>query len=114
MQLSCPYPLNDLPPKMRAAAEEVISLTLAPPAMVGSAALAAASLAVQAKFDVERMSGLISPCSLYLITLAESGERKTTVDRLLFSEFAEFEARFENQARDNQLQTSEEEGGACQ
>ncbi|MGC3963631.1 MAG: DUF3987 domain-containing protein [Rhodocyclaceae bacterium] len=103
-----PFPLYALPPTMRAAVEEVVGLTQAPVEMVVSAALAAASLAVQAKFDVERMSGLISPCSLYLITLAESGERKTTVDNLLFSAFTEFEARFLDEASSDQSADSNE------
>lgn len=80
-----------LPPKLRAAVEEAIAVTQAPPALVASSALGAASLAVQAQFDVIRMDGLKSPCSLFLITFAESGERKTTVDRLFFGEFSAFE-----------------------
>lgn len=81
-----------MPPCIRSAVEEAIAVTQAPPALVVSSALAAASLSVQAKFNVKRYNGLISPCSLYMITFAESGERKTTVDQMFFSVFREFEA----------------------
>ena len=86
-----PFPVATLPPKIRAAVEEVIAITKAPPALVASSALAAVSLAVQGKYDVQRLPGLVSPSSLYFITFGESGERKTTVDRLLFSTFSKFE-----------------------
>lgn len=85
------FPVWALPPTIRAAVEEAIAVTQAPPALVASSAIAAASLAVQAKFDVERMSRLVSPCSLYVITFAESGERKTTVDEMFFATFRKFE-----------------------
>lgn len=86
-----PFPVWALPTTLRAAVEEAVAVTQAPPALVASSALAAASLAVQAKFDVKRLDGLTSPCSLFLITFAESGERKTTVDRMFFDAFNKFE-----------------------
>ena len=86
-----PFPVWALPPKIRAAVEEAIVVTQAPPALVASSALAAASLAVQTQFDVKRLNGLVSPCSLFLISFAESGERKTTVDQMFLRPFREFE-----------------------
>ena len=87
----CPFPLWALPPTIRAAVQESIDVTQAPIPLVASSALAAASLAVQAKYDVQRLSGLESPCSLYFMTFAESGERKTTVDGMFFAPFRKFE-----------------------
>lgn len=86
-----PFPVWALPPKMRAAVEEATLVTQAPPALAASSALAAASLAVQTKFDVKRLSGLVSPCSLFFISFAESGERKTTLDQMFFDSFRQFE-----------------------
>ena len=86
-----PFPAWLLSPKIRAAVNEATAVTQAPQALVASSALAAASLSVQAKYDVERLNGLVSPCSLYFITFAESGERKTTVDKMFFNSFSEFE-----------------------
>ncbi len=88
------YPVWALPQNIRAAVEEAIAVSQAPLALVASSALAAASLAVQAKFDVKRLNGLVSPCSLFFITFAESGERKTTVDQMFLRPFGEFEENF--------------------
>lgn len=85
------FPVWALPPLIRGAVEEAAAVTQAPAALIASSALAAASLAVQTKFDVRRYNGLTSPCSLFFITIAESGERKTTVDKFFFSPFWEFE-----------------------
>jgi hypothetical protein len=85
------FPIEALPPKIRAAVEAAKALTQAPEALIVSSALAAVSLAVQAKYDVRRNSHLVSPCSLYFLTIAESGERKTTVDRLFMVPFEQFE-----------------------
>ncbi len=76
-----PYPLEGLPEGIRTAVEEVRAFTQAPPAMVASCALSALSLAGQGKVDVRRDEGLEGPTGLFFLVLAESGERKTTVDR---------------------------------
>lgn len=89
-----PFPIDALPPTIRAAVEEAILVVEAPPALIASSALAAASLACQTQFDVERDTGLDGPISLYFITIAESGERKTTVDKLFFRAAREFEERY--------------------
>lgn len=86
------FPIWALPPKMKASVEEVINITQAPPALVASSALAAASLATQAGYNVRRMNHLVNPCSLIVISIAESGERKSTVDHLFGSIFSEFES----------------------
>ena len=75
-----PYPVEALPPSIRAAVEEVQGFVKAPVPLVASSALAAVSLAVQAHFDVERAPGLSGPVGLFLLTIADSGERKSTCD----------------------------------
>lgn len=52
----------------------------APLPMVVSSALSAMSMACQHLVDVQRTPRLKSPCSLFFLTIAESGERKTTCD----------------------------------
>jgi putative DNA primase/helicase len=76
------YPLDALPKVIGAAVAEVQHCTQAPVEMVASSALATASLSAQALADVRRNYALTGPCSLYFATVAESGERKTTVDKL--------------------------------
>lgn len=69
--------LGDVLSPMATAMNEIIQ---APPALCGQSVLAAASLAVQAHADIE-IVGRVLPASLYLITVADSGERKTACDR---------------------------------
>lgn len=76
---------------LRGAVEAVQDVTQAPVAIGGQSALAVASLAVQPFADVETLGGS-APCSLFCLTIAESGERKSTCDRLLMQGVRAFEA----------------------
>lgn len=73
-----PFPLRHLGP-LRAAVEAVRGMTQAPVAIPAASALAVASLAVQAFANVETLGGP-RPVSLYLLTIARSGERKSSCD----------------------------------
>lgn len=75
-----PYPLDALPLPIRAAVEEVAGFVKAPAALVASSALAALSLACQAHIDAKRAEKLHGPVGLFLLTIADSGERKSTCD----------------------------------
>ncbi|MEM5341608.1 YfjI family protein [Paraburkholderia azotifigens] len=75
-----PYPVDALPCAIRAAVEEVQQFTQAPVALVASSALAAVSLAIQSRVDVQRAAKLTGPVGLYLLTVADSGERKSTCE----------------------------------
>lgn len=74
-----PYPLAELGDVLRPAAESIRRVIQAPDAVIGGALLAAASLAVQAQADVQ-IDGRTIPLSLWLLSVAESGERKSAVD----------------------------------
>jgi len=73
-----PYPLDALPDMIRAAVEEVHGFTKAPIPLVASSALASLSLAAQTQADAKRAEKLSGPVSLFLLTIADSGERKST------------------------------------
>lgn len=75
-----PYPIDALPDPIRAAVDEVQGFTQAPYALVSSCALSALSTAGQGLVDVARSGRLTGPTSLYFLTLADSGERKSTAD----------------------------------
>ena len=92
-----PYPLDALPDTLRAAVEEVRAFTKAPIPLVASSALAALSLAVQAHADVKRAEKLSGPVGLFLLTIADSGERKSTCDGFFMQAIRDYEA---NQAED--------------
>ena len=73
------FPVDALGPELSAMAKDLQLATEAPMAICCSSLLAAASLAAQAHVDVV-VDGRVSPSSLYVMTIADSGERKTTVD----------------------------------
>ncbi|MBQ0719124.1 MAG: DUF3987 domain-containing protein [Gammaproteobacteria bacterium] len=75
-----PYPLDALPETILAAVNEVLGFTQAPVPLVTGSALAALSLAAQAHADVQRAEMLAGPVGLFLLTIADSGERKSTCD----------------------------------
>lgn len=77
-----PFPILAMPESIREAIIDVCCESKAPEALVASCALAAVSLACQNLVDVERLPGLVGPCSLFVTILANSGERKTHVDSL--------------------------------
>jgi putative DNA primase/helicase len=87
-----PYPVDALPDVIRAAVEEVAAFVKAPVPMVASCALAALSLAAQAHADVQRAERLKGPVGLYLLTIADSGERKSTCDGFFSRAIREWDA----------------------
>ena len=86
-----PYPIDALPGIIRKAVEEVLSFTKAPVPLVASSALAAIALAVQAHIDVKRAEKLTGPVSLFLLTIADSGERKTTCDKFFTAAIQQYQ-----------------------
>ncbi|MGE4072218.1 MAG: DUF3987 domain-containing protein [Lysobacterales bacterium] len=74
-----PYPLDQLGPILADAAKTLRRVVQAPDAICGASVLAAASLATQGLADVHH-HGRVYPLSLWLLTIAESGERKSAVD----------------------------------
>ncbi len=90
MPEAAPYPAAALGP-LRDAVEAIAAATEAPVAMCAASVLASTSLAVQGHRDAETLNGT-APASLFLLTVAESGERKSTADRLAMRGVREFEA----------------------
>ena len=86
-----PYPLDALPDTIRAAVEEVAGFVKAPAALVASSALAALSLACQAHIDAKRAEKLHGPVGLFLLTIADSGERKSTCDGFFASSIRQYQ-----------------------
>jgi Protein of unknown function (DUF3987) len=86
-----PYPIDALPELMRAAAVEYQAYGQQPLAMVATSAMAALSLAAQHLADVERGPELVGPVSLNTLTVAISGERKTSSDRTFTAGLRELE-----------------------
>jgi len=74
------YPVDSLGLILGSAVKSIERVIKAPRAVCGSSILAAASLATQHLADVE-VDGRRHPLSLSMMTIAESGERKSAVDK---------------------------------
>lgn len=75
-----PYPVDALGPVLAPVARAIEDGTQAPPAICAQAALGVAALAVQPFADVLLPTKQARPLSLYLMTIAASGERKSSAD----------------------------------
>jgi hypothetical protein len=75
-----PYPVEALGDMLAPAAQAIHSKVRAPLAVSAQSVLAAANLAVQGHADVELPIGQTRPISSYFITIAATGERKTSTD----------------------------------
>ena len=106
-----PYPLDALPDTIRAAVEEVAGFVKAPVPLVASSALAALSLALpSAHVDAKRAEKLHGPVGLFLLTIADSGERKSTCDGFFTSAIRHYQ---EEQAEAMKPAIKESPGGDC-
>ncbi len=95
-----PFPMGSLPAVLGDYGRVIQRCTQAPDAIVGNSLLAAASLAVQPYANVVLPYGASVPASLYLVTVAESGERKSAVDRLALHAHAAFEKTKSDEQRE--------------
>lgn len=84
-----PFPVEALGP-MENIVRAIQGKTLAPMAISATSSLCIAALAVQAFHDVETLNGSC-PLSLYGLTIARSGERKSSCDAPLMAEIRKFE-----------------------
>lgn len=88
------YPTQSFPYDIRLALFNVQFRTRAPHALVGNALIAAMATAVQERYKVRLpCGGEPKPLGLFVASIAESGERKTTVDQLVFRPLLERDAR---------------------
>src|SRR5262249_24338087 len=75
-----PYPVEALGGLLAQAAEAIHELTQAPRAICAQSVLGVASLCALPLADVGLPTGEVKPCSLFLMTVAESAERKSACD----------------------------------
>jgi|TARA_R110001592_G_scaffold229914_1_gene486594 hypothetical protein len=85
-----PYPVNALPPLLQEAALAIAHHVQAPQALAGQCVIGAAAYLAQTRVNAShhlRPEGM--PCSLFMLTLANSGDRKSECRRLAFKEIDE-------------------------
>lgn len=77
-----PYPVTSFPPVLKNVIEALHQNTQIPIALIGNVVLATTSLTCQSLIEViQPHTNMPEPCSLYLMTIAESGEGKTTINK---------------------------------
>lgn len=113
------FPIHVLEEQLQGVMRQIQQQTQAPLGLIASSVLSAMGLACQDLVDVSPKAGLIHPVSLFFITKADSGERKTAVDELVMKPFRKLELMAEQQYRDAHAQYTielsvwEEEQKAC-
>ena len=74
------YPINALSTTLREAILAIEAIAQVPLSLAAQSVLSAASLAAQGFVNVETITGKIVPTSLFLLSIAASGDRKSTSD----------------------------------
>ena len=90
-----PYPVDALGP-LKNDVKYVQGCTLAPYAISAQSALSVASLAVMGFADVETLVGSC-PTALYFLSIANSGERKSTCDGFFMKPIRNYESKAADQ-----------------
>lgn len=81
LEKSSPYPLSALGHLIGDAAKAIVEAVQVPDALAAQSVLSAAAMAAQAHGNAQR-AGQQIPLSLFALTVAESGDRKSAADRL--------------------------------
>ncbi|MGJ3438231.1 YfjI family protein [Serratia liquefaciens] len=85
------YPVEAFPPLLQDVIRALHTDTQIPIELIGNAVLTAASLACQSHVEViQSHMTTAEPCSLFLLTLAESGEGKSTINKKVMEPFYTF------------------------
>lgn len=84
-----PFPVDALG-KLKGIVEAVQKSTQAPIEIAAASALSATALVVQGHANVETLGG-VKPLSLYMLTVARSGERKSSCDATIIAAIKDFE-----------------------
>lgn len=89
------YPVDALGPILGPATRVAAAYAMVPPSIAAQSTLAACSLAVQAHFDVKLPTGQVRPTTLHMVSVAESGDRKSTVDDFVMQPVWQYQDRLE-------------------
>jgi Protein of unknown function (DUF3987) len=95
-----PYPLDCLPAILKEGVMGICAKVQCPVGLAANSVLAAAALACQAHVNVPSLSGGSGPVSLFAITVAKSGERKSSADSLAMQPIKAWEQDRVKEARE--------------
>jgi len=96
-----PFPVDALGTMMEEAVIEFHGYGKQPLSMIAGSALATASLTCQGLADVGRDSQNIGPISLSVLTIAESGERKSSLDKAFSKALRDWERAKADEMKDD-------------
>lgn len=101
-----PFPVDEMPLALKEAVIEIAKNNKVDPALVAVSAISAASLGCQMLANVSRKPFVNepSPISVYTLVKAESGERKSRIDTLLYKTYHDF-VLMKRQDYDNKMET---------
>lgn len=90
-----PYPMESLPPLMRDAAKAIAQHVMAPLPLAAACVVGAVTHLAQTRVNAPSADGRPEgmPCSLFMLTLADSGDRKSACRKLAFNEIDKEEKR---------------------
>ena len=91
------FPIDSLPPILKEAVLALHDKIQAPIALCAQSVLAAVNLAVQGHINIMMPFGETKPISCYFLTIAESGERKTSCDNAALKEVKDYEEELRKQ-----------------
>lgn len=77
-----PFPVDALSPRLRDAVQAIVDIVQIPVSIAAQSVLGACSLVAQSRLTVELPTTEHVPASLFLFTVAASGDRKSTADKL--------------------------------
>jgi hypothetical protein len=76
------FPIEALNPTMRGAIEAIEAIAQVPTSLAAQSILSAAALAAQGFINVQTITGKVVPVSAFFLSIAASGDRKSTSDNL--------------------------------
>lgn len=85
------FPLDALPETLAKAIRAIVDVVQIPAAVAANSILGACSLICQGRIMVEMPTREIVPPSLFLVTIASSGDRKTSADKLALQSIRDHE-----------------------
>jgi len=91
--LGQPYPIEILPEVIKDAILCIHEYIKVPIPIAANSVLFAINFIVQRKYDTTNFSYQRMPCSLYFLSQAESGDRKTTADNIALKVLHESEKK---------------------
>ncbi|MEJ5127559.1 YfjI family protein [Comamonas sp. MYb21] len=94
------FPIGFLPKNLAEIIYEVQYKVQAPIGLIASSMLSSMAIACQGAINVQAPTGETIPTSLFVVTIAESGERKTGTDKIFTQAIREFEEQQKQQYAD--------------